>query len=90
MTRDKQISLLIKVVKTHERLVKQMKEVYKATDGEIDFGAFNELPEIHLFRGIDKVADLLETEKETTRTGYEEYPIMESLDCLNTKLFQIR
>lgn len=89
MTEQKKKEKLMSIVRTHEKLVKQMEDIRLATDGEIDFGAFNEEQEIMLYRGIKEIASLIDVRPKKTGSGIKDFPTETSVMVSNTKLFQI-
>lgn len=63
-----------KICKLHERRLRLMAEVKRETAGAIDFGAYEELPEIFLYKGIGDICDLFEQNVNISHRDDEDYP----------------
>jgi hypothetical protein len=80
---------ILKIIKLHEKRIKLMAEVKRDTAGAIDFGAYEELPEILLFKGIPEISDLFEKDVNVRSRDDEEYPFEFSLVIGKTIIIQL-
>lgn len=80
---------VIDVFKAYERMAKKMRKIAEITDGEIDFGWSLTRKEIMLYRGIDKVAEMLGLEVAEKDSGIEEYPVEKTIKVGNIKAYEV-
>lgn len=89
MTEQKQKAKLVRIIRTHQELVKLMKEFKSDTDGEVDFGYMSCLDEISVMHGMQKIGELLSVRPAKTDSGIAECPTEMSIRFMDTKLTQL-
>ena len=89
MTEQELKDAILKICKLHEKKIRLMAEVKRDTAGAIDFGAYEELPEMLIYKGIGDIADLFEQNVNVRHRDDEEYPFEYSLVVSKTMLMQL-
>ena len=77
------------VIRGYERLLKKMRNIEFIIDGEISFGYTLSRPEIQLYKGAGKVAELLDLEATEKESGIENYPTEVSVKVGNIRVYEV-
>ena len=78
------------VIKGYERLFKKMRSIEFESDGEISFSYTLSKPEIQMYKGTDKIADMLDLETTERASGIESYPTEISVKVGNIRVFEVK
>ena len=80
---------VIDIFKTYERLYKKCRKIEDVSNGEIIVGFPFSRKEVHIYEGVDKMAELLGLDVTKTESGIDDFPIETSVMIGNIKVYQI-